>query len=361
MILQIQPWIDDSELIELERVIKSTFITESTVTKEFEGLTRELTGSSHAISMTNGTAALYCSLKALGIGSGDEVIVPNITFIATANAVIMAGAIPVFCEIKADTFCIDLEWAERLVNKNTKAIIPVHLYGQAADMDQVMAFAQVFNLIVLEDAAQGVGVKFNGRHTGTFGQMGILSYYGNKTITCGEGGMVLTNDSELAKKVYRLKNHGRDVKGVFIHEHIGFNFSFTELQAAIGVAQMKKLPEIIRKKSFIYQRYRNEIYENSGLQHVYIDKRCTPVFWFTSILVPNAETLEKHLKVKGIQSRRFFYPLHMQPCYKNIIKSEHVYTVSEQVYKMGISIPSAYSLSEDQQTAVIQAINQSYI
>src|SRR5215475_193044 len=231
MILQIEPWIDELELEELKRVISSTFVVEHDLTREFEGLTRELAGAKHAIAVMNGTVALYCCLRALGIGPGDEVIVPDLTFIASANAVILAGATPVLCEVREDTFCIDMSLAEKLVTTRTKAIMPVHLYGQSAEMRGVMAFAKRHGLQVLEDAAEGIGVRYEGKHVGTFGDMGIISYYGNKTITCGEGGIVLTNDDALAKAAYRVKNYGRDRKGTYIHDTIGFNFSFTDMQA----------------------------------------------------------------------------------------------------------------------------------
>ena len=265
MIVQIEPWIDDAELRELKRVIDSTFLVEHDLTREFEAMTARLAGSKHAIAVCNGSAALFVSLKALGIGCGDEVIVPNLTFVATANAVILAGATPVLCEVEPDTFCLDAGRAEKLVTPRTRALLPVHLYGQSADMEQVMALARRYNLKVIEDAAEGIGVTFEDRHVGSFGDMGILSYYGNKTITCGEGGMVLTGDDELAKAAYRLKNYGRDQKGTFIHESIGFNFSFTDLQAAIGIAQMKKLPAIVRRKREIHDRYVDELRSLAGL------------------------------------------------------------------------------------------------
>ena len=259
VIVQIEPWIDDAELRELKRVIDSTFLVEHDLTREFEAMTARLAGSKHAIAVCNGSMALFVCLKALGIGPGDEVIVPNLTFVATANAVILAGATPVLCEVREDTFCLDAERAEKLITPATRALLPVHLYGQSADMAQVMALARCHNLKVIEDAAEGIGVTFEGRHVGSFGDMGILSYYGNKTITCGEGGMVLTDDDELAKAAYRLKNYGRDQKGTFVHESIGFNFSFTDLQAAIGIAQMKKLPAIVRRKREIHDRYVDEL------------------------------------------------------------------------------------------------------
>ena len=295
IITQIQPWIDNQEKIQLDRVIKSTFLTEAGLTKEFEDLTRDLTKSKYCIAITNGTLALYCCLKALDIGAGDEVIIPNITFIASANAAIMAGAKPVFCEVKEDTYCIDVEWAERLINPNTKAIMPVHLYGLSADMFKVKKFAKSHNLKIIEDATQGVGVTFNNKHVGTFGDFGVLSYYGNKTITCGEGGMVLTNNKDLAKNI-QIKNHGRDKKGTFIHNHIGFNFSFTEMQAAVEYRSNEKLNKIISKKNKINKRYLAELNLNSDMKHSYIDERCRPVYWFTSLLVKKASLIEKELK-----------------------------------------------------------------
>ena len=235
------------ESLFFDYVIDSTFVTEHDLTIEFESLTKELTKSAHAISITNGTLALFACIKALEIGPGDEVIVPNITFAATANAVILAGATPVLAEVSDNTFCIDIDSILENITTKTKAIIPVHLYGQSPDMNRIIKLAKDRSIYVIEDAAQGVGVTFEGKHAGTYGELGILSYYGNKTITTGEGGMVLTDNDDLAKKIYQLKNHGRSEKGTFIHESIGYNFSFTEMQAAIGIAQMKKLKRIKEK------------------------------------------------------------------------------------------------------------------
>jgi len=363
VILQIEPWIDEEELIQLKRVIQSTYVVEHNLTKEFEEQTKQLTNSKYAISITNGTMALYCCLKALGIGPGDEVLVPNITFIATANAVIMAGATPVLCEVDAKTFCIDIDSCITKLSKNTKAIMPVHLYGQAADMDKVCAFAKKHNLYIIEDAAQGVGVKFKNKHVGTFGDFGILSYYGNKTITCGEGGIVLTDNEELAKKVYRLKNHGRDKKGVFVHEHIGYNFSFTEMQAAIGIAQMNKLPKILAKKKSIYEKYMDKLSNIEGLNPVFIDSRCDPVFWFTSFSSNFVSQLSEYLLKNEILTRRYFYPLHLQPCYKNnnyIRNLNDDFSLSEKIFETGISLPSSYHLTDKDQDFVIQKIISFY-
>jgi perosamine synthetase len=363
LIVQIEPWVDKSELRELTRVIESTFLVEHELTREFESMTAQLAGAKHAVAVCNGTMALFTCLRAMGIGPGDEVIVPNFTFIASANAVILAGAAPVLCEVRQDTFCIDIGRAEELVSGRTKAVMPVHLYGQSADMPEVMDFAKSHGLQVLEDAAEGIGVRYDGRHVGTFGDMGILSYYGNKTVTCGEGGIVLTNDDALAKAAYRIKNYGRDRKGTYIHETIGFNFSFTDLQAAIGIAQMKKLPEIISKKREIHDRYVQELQHVKHFRPVYIDPRCQPVFWFTSFLCDDPAALSSFLREQNIQTRRFFLPLHQQPCFadgKHIRVTDGDFTISESIYRQGVSLPSSYGLTDEDQSHVIEQIRRFY-
>jgi perosamine synthetase len=363
MIVQIEPWIDEAELQELRRVIDSTFVVEHDLTREFEQRTAALVGCKHAIAVCNGTMALFVSLKAIGLEAGDEVIVPNFTFIASSNAVLLAGATPVLCEVRKDTFCLDIERAEALVTSRTKAIMPVHIYGQAADMTEVMSFATRHGLRVVEDAAEAIGVRFQGQHAGTFGDIGMISYYGNKTVTCGEGGMVLTNDDGLARTAYRLKNYGRDKKGTFIHESIGFNFSFTDLQAAVGVAQMKKMPAIVQRKREIRDRYVAELANCTGIRPVYIDPRCEPVFWFTSFLCDDPAALGTFLRERDVQTRRFFYPLHLQPCYTNfsgIRGLNQDFSVSESIYNRGISLPSFYGLTADDQSYVIEQIRRFY-
>jgi len=362
-IIQIEPWIDGKELQELTRAIEATFVTEHELTHEFEAMTRELTGAKHAIAVCNGTMALFVCLKGLGIGPGDEVIVPSLTFIASANAVILAGATPVLCEVSEDTLCIDASRLEPLLTAHTRAIMPVHLYGQSADMTAVLSFAQKHRLVVIEDAAEGIGVRFENRHVGTFGEMGIISYYGNKTVTCGEGGMVLTNDDALAKAAYRMKNYGRDRKGTFIHESIGFNFGFTDLQAAVGISQMKKMPKVVARKKEIRDRYVAELADLQLFRPVAIDPRCHPVFWFTCFLCDDPDGLGAFLSNQRVQTRRFFYPLHMQPCladrrYVRIIDED--FTVSERLYRQGICLPSSYSLTQEEQSYVVRQIRHFY-
>jgi perosamine synthetase len=363
LIVQIEPWVDAMELQQLRRVIDSTFLVEHELTREFESWTARYTGAKHAVAVCNGSMALFTCLKVLGIGPGDEVIVPNLTFIASANAVILAGATPVLCEVREDTFCIDVARAEELVTSRTRAVMPVHLYGQSADLDAVTAFARRHGLKVVEDAAEGIGVRYDGQHVGTVGDMGIISYYGNKTVTCGEGGIILTNDDDLARAAFRMKNYGRDQKGVYSHDTIGFNFSFTDLQAAIGIAQMKKLPAIISKKEAVHKRYVRDLRPLATFCPVYIDPKCEPVFWFSSFLCECPEALATYLRARGVQTRRLFLPLHQQPCYadgKHVRMPRPDFRISESIHQRGISLPSSYSLTDDQQSYVIEQIHRFY-
>ena len=360
MIPQIKPWIDNDELDQLKRVVESTYVTENILTKEFEELTKAYSNSKFAIAICNGTMATYCILKALNIGVGDEVIVPDMTFIATSNAVIMTGATPIFCDISINDLGIDPTTLESLITRHTKAIMPVHLYGQAADMDRINSIAKKYSIHVIEDAAQGVGVFYKNKHTGTLSDAGVLSYYGNKTLTCGECGIILTQSKELAQLCYRIKNHGRDKKGTFIHDHIGYNFCFTEMQAAIGISQMNKLARIISLKQTHYDIYHSLLKDIDEFQPIAISSNTTqPVHWFTSFWVKDINRLQEFLLDQGIQTRRFFYPLHRQPCYQHLTINGDFKT-SNYAYENGLSLPSSYDLTEVNQRYIAKKIKEFY-
>lgn len=354
MVVQIQPWIDERDAEAVRHAVATTFVTEHNQTAIFERTLEALTGARHAIAYANGSCALFAIMRALEIGPGDEVIVPDLTFVASANAVILAGATPIFCDVEPDSMMMDLRCAGALVTPQTKAIMPVHLYGLATDMPPMLRFAEEHSLLVIEDAAQGVGVRRNNRHVGTEGRAGILSFYGNKTVTTGEGGAILTNDDALADACYRLKNHGRIKKSVFVHEEIGFNFSFTELQAALGIAQLSKLDEIIADKRRIRDRYVEGLADVGWLSFPRVPDDTSPVFWFTNVLCDNAEGLANHLTAEKIESRRFFLPLHLQPCYRYLHPSACPH--SRRLYERGLSLPSWCGLKDKAIDRICDAI-----
>jgi perosamine synthetase len=361
MIPQIQPWIDELEQHEVMRVMQSTYLTENRATKEFEIGLETLTGIKHAIAVCNGTAALYCILRALDIGPGDEVLVPDMTFIASSNAVVMAGAKPVFSPVKTQTLDFDMGVLPSLITTRTKAIMAVHLYGQSSDMDAIGHIASQYGLKVIEDAAQAIGVKFKEQHVGCYGEAGAISFYGNKTITCGEGGVILTNNDQLADVCRQLKNHGRSHRGTFIHEHIGFNFSWTEMQAAVGIAQLRKLPAIIQRKQEIYNTYTDAFSNIPQLKTLAIDPRCQPVHWFTSFYAERRAELGDYLTSHGIQTRLFFCPLHLQPCYEGWSDEKVDYSASQEAYAKGISLPSSFILTDEELNFIIGKVRDFYL
>lgn len=355
---QIQPWIDDTELQALKEVIDSTYITEHEKTKEFEAAFCKLTGAKHAVAYCNGTMALTASLLLLNLKPDDEVIVPALTFIATSNAVILAGGTPVLCDVDPNTFQMDLKSMEEKISPKTKAIIPVPLYGLSPDMDQIMAIAKEHNLFVLEDAAESIGTKWKDKHVGTFGDIGMISFYANKTVTTAEGGILLTNNEDIAKELYKMKNHGRPKKGIFIHESIGYNFSFSDLHAAVGLAQLSKLDKILAKKTELHKAYQAGL--KAPVKFPTIHPELTASHWFVNIIVPDAEALQAHLEQEGIGTRRLFYPLHRQPCYQSKYGQDSDYPGAVQAFNTGLSLPSSYNLTDAQLQHIIQSINNFY-
>lgn len=351
---QIEPWIDQEELKELAEVIASTFITENRKTEEFlEGI-KQLTGAPYAIAASNGTLALVAALIASDIGPGDQVIVPDLTFIASSNAVRLVGATPVFCDVDLSTGCMALESVERLLTPDVKAIMPVHLYGQIADMDRLMQLADARSVTVIEDAAEALGVTLNGRHAGTFGRFGTFSFFANKTITCGEGGVILCNTEADYKTLYRIKNHGRDRKGVFVHDSVGYNFCFTDLQAAVGVAQLRKFPQIMLGKQRVFDLYRKAFEGANGLSFMQPPPSVGSNYWFMNVLVDDPAALSAHLDAQGIGSRRFFFPLYAQPCNQDL--GAPVQPNSQWLYEHGLSLPSSPRLPEEDIARVCETV-----
>ena len=352
IIPQIEPYIGKEEIKEVIESIKAKWISGGPKLKKFQEKIAKLFCVKHAIGVCNGTQALYVGLKALGIGKGDEVIVPNFTFIASANAVVWAGAKPVFVDVEKSTFNIDPQKIEKAITKRTKAIMPVHIYGQAAKMSEIMRIARRNKLLVIEDAAQGVGVKYKGKPVGSFGDVSCLSFYADKILTTGEGGMVLTNDDEIAKRCIILLNQGRTSRGWYIHEHIGYNFRMTDLQAAVGLAQLKKLPQLIKKRKRIEKLYRKYLADVDEVKFPYIDPDGFNVPFRITILVEEPQALMEFLDKKGIKTARSFYPLNMQPCYK--IKGD--FPNSLYAYKHLLRLPSGVNLKETEIKYICQEI-----
>ncbi|MBI1884952.1 MAG: DegT/DnrJ/EryC1/StrS family aminotransferase [Chloroflexi bacterium] len=353
-----EAWLGDEELAHLRDVIENRWVSEGPKTAEFERRIAEVWGVRHAVAVANCTAGLIMSLKALGIGEGDEVIAPAFTFIATINAIRLAGATPVLVDVDARTFNIDPGQVEAAITPRTRAIVPVHLFGQPADMERVIAIAGAHGLPVVEDAAQGVGVRFLNRCVGSFGDCGCLSFFADKSITTGEGGVVLTDSDELATEIQYWKNDGRLERGVYVHYRIGYNFRVTDLQMAVGLGQLDKLDAIVERKranEALYKRYL------AGLEQVefpYDDPRAVRVPHRVNILVDDPQGLVDALAAEGIGCRRFFHPVHLQPCYEGDFAGP--FPNAERAYQRGVSLPSSPLLTGEQVAHVCEKIRGYY-
>ena len=337
-------WLGEEELAQVTECIRKNWISEGSKTREFEERLAKLYDRKHALALCNATAGLIIGLKALGVGEGCEVIAPTFTFIASVNAIRLAGGTPVLVDVDPKTFTINVEQAERAITPRTKVVIPVHIYGHPANMDGVMALAKKHHLRVIEDAAQATGSQYHGHPAGSFGDVAVWSFFPDKAMTLGEGGLVATNSDELFRELLMLKNDGRLERGIYFHDRVGYNFRTTDLQTAVGLAQLDKLPRIIEGKRRNLELYRRHLQGVAGIEFTHQDPGCFVVPHRSNVLVDDPEGLEKHLATQGIGCRRFYYPVHKQPCY-NLKQS---LPVAERLFARGLSFPSAPTLEESQ-------------
>jgi perosamine synthetase len=355
---QFEPFIGEEEYRAIKDCFDNNWITEGPKTKEFNEKLLELTGAKYGVFAQNGTIALYLALRALGIGPEDEVIVPNFTFIASANAVEMCGATPVFVDINRDDLQINIEDCHRVLTDKTKAIMAVHIFGLSSNMTQVNKFATENNLKVIEDAAQGIGVKWEGKHSGTFGDVGCFSFFADKTITTGEGGFVVTDDPAIYEKMLYLRNQGRLSRGTFIHTHIGYNFRITDIQAAIGIVQLSKLDEIIEKKKNLLNAYRKRLAGINGVRIVEPKDASNHIPFRVVIICDDpVECLMKQFSDNEIETRTVFYPLHRQPCYEGFGEDKD-FTNSIYAYDHGVCLPSYPALTLDKVDYICDVIKR---
>jgi perosamine synthetase len=318
----------------------------------------EFCGTSYAIATSNGTTALHLALLALDIGPSDEVIVPTLTFIATANAVTYTGARPVFVDSEPETWNLDPDLIEEAITSRTKAIIPVHLYGHPANMAPILEIAVQHGLSVVEDAAEAHGACYKGCRVGGIGDIGTFSFYGNKIITTGEGGMVVTTRADLADKMRMLRDHGMAPDQFYWHPILGYNYRMTNLQAAIGVAQMEKIDDILSSKRYIAHTYKERLRNVPGIVLPPQALWAQNVHWLYTIMVDaelfgcTRDDLAIRLSEQGIETRPIFPPLHTQPIYD----SGQRFPVAERFAATGLSLPSAPGLRLDDVVRIADAI-----
>lgn len=315
-------------------------------------------GTKYALTTSNGTTALHLVLVALGIKPGDEVIIPDITFVATGNAVKYVGAKAVIVDIEEDTLCIDPESVKKAITPKTKAIIAVHLYGHPANMEEINKIAEEYDLIVIEDAAEAHGAEVNGKKVGSLGHVGTFSFYGNKIITTGEGGMITTNDENLYERMRHLRDHAMSKEKRYWHTEVGFNYRMTNVQAALGLAQLERIDEIIAKKRLIFEWYKEGLKDIEGIKLNYEAPWAKNVYWMVCFEVEGykekqRDELMKKLREKNIDTRPYFYPLSDMPMFEKADTP-----IAHKVYQRGLNLPSYFDIKREEVQYICEVIKE---
>lgn len=358
MLVEFRILLDAPNIGELEKeyvmhALESGYVSSvGPMVTEFEECFAAYVGARYAVAMVNGTAALHLALRLLGIGPGDEVIVPALTFIATVNPVVYVGATPVVVDVDPLTWNIDPYEVEKVVTDRTRAIIPVHLYGNPADMHRIIELAREYGIYIVEDATEALGATYKGQHVGTFGDIGVFSFNGNKVITTGGGGMLVTSNPVLVSRARLLVNQGR-APGAIEYEHleIGYNYRLTNLQAALGLAQMERLPEFLSTKRRNAALYRELLQNKPGLEWQHELEEAVSNWWLFSVLIDpdnfgvNRNAVREKLVAAGIQVRPLFMPLTKQPSYKHY--GLNGCPKAESLHKNGLNLPSTSFLTAE--------------
>lgn len=329
---------------------------------QFERTFADFIGARYGLAVANGTAALDLALLALEIGPDDEVIVPVFTFAASVNSIIHVGAKPIFVDSSYDDWNLDIKKIEKLITPSTKAIMPVHVYGIPANMGEIMRIAKRYKLFVIEDAAEAHGAECNNKKAGSFGNIGCFSFFGNKIITTGEGGMCVTNDKKLYEKMKIIYSHGSKPHKLIYYYHptIGYNFRMTNIQAALGLAQLSRIGSLLEKRALHEKLYRGFLKGVSGIKFSPKPVNTIAVDWMHSILIDNPkinrDKLMTELKKRSIETRPFFYPIHKMPPYIKYKQGD--FPVANYLAKSGINLPSSTLLSKKDVFRVAASIKE---
>ncbi|MDD5178463.1 MAG: aminotransferase class I/II-fold pyridoxal phosphate-dependent enzyme [Candidatus Nanoarchaeia archaeon] len=343
-------FLDGNELEYLSDCLNTNWISSAgEYIKRFEEEFSSFIGCRYGVATANGTDALHLALASLDIKEGDEVIIPSLTFIATANAVRYCNATPVFVDSEKMSWNLDPKKIEEKITPRTRAIIPVHLYGNPCDISEIMKIAKKHNLYIIEDSAEAHGAEYENKKTGSFGHISCFSFYGNKIITTGEGGMCLTNDEAISERMKYLRDHGMSKEKRYWHDSIGFNFRMTNMQAAIGLAQLEKVNKLIDKKIENAKHYNKNLCNVKGITLPPTTPMSKNVYWMYTILVEDEfpiskEELVEKLRQNGIDTRPAFYPITIMPPYE----TKERFPVAEEISKKGLTLPSSIKLTQEQ-------------
>lgn len=349
-------FVDDQELAALSGCIQRRWLSEGPMTSQFSEKIASFTDSSFATFAPNGTLALFLALLALDLPKGSEIIIPSFTFYASAASAVFAGLKPVFVDVDPDTFNATPAQIEAAITDQTSAIMAIHIYGQSCDIGGICEIAKKRGLKVIEDAAQAFGITYNGKHVGCIGDVGTFSFFSDKTITTGEGAAIVTNDEKLFYKLKLLRNQGREKSSTFIHPELGMNFRITDLQAALGLSQLKKFPQILEHRLKIWSLYECLLADIPGIKTMRIEPFSNLVPFRFLIKTPFKEEVCKDLENAGVATRSFFYPMHLQPRLKEFRAMDC--NNCELISQQGICLPVHQHLKESDVELICSTIEK---
>jgi perosamine synthetase len=360
------PWITQKEIDYVTNAVTDAWYGNANIYHErFEKAFAEYIGVKYAMALPTCTSAIHLSLLALGIQEGDEVIVPDATWIASSAPISYVGATPVFGDIDPQTWCISAESFEACITPKTKAVIPVDLYGGMPDMDAICAIARRHNIAIIEDAAEALGAEYKGKRAGSFGDIGVFSFHGSKTVTTGEGGMLVTDREDLFKRIQVLRDHGRQPGDrMFWNTEVGYKYKMSSMQAALGLAQLERIDELIQRKREQFEWYKQELAGIDGITLNAEPVGSLNVYWMVTIVLDpklglNKTQLMELLSLRGIDSRPFFHPLSSIPAYEDLEQAHIARQRNKVVYGISpyaINLPSALRLNKEEIKSVCHAL-----
>jgi len=358
------PDITERDIEAVARVLRSGSLSLGPQLEEFERGIREYVGSAHAVAVNSGTSGLHLAMRALGIGEGDEVIVPSFTFVAVANAVCFERAVPVFVEVDSETLCLDPTIVEAAISPRTRAIIMVHTFGCPADVAAILDIAKRHKLFVIEDACEALGAEIDGRKVGALGDVGVFAFYPNKQMTTGEGGMVVTGNPEIAATVRSLRNQGRrDPQEWLQHEEIGYSFRLTDIQCALGSEQLKRIDSILRRREAVAESYHRRLRGNPNLILPPLRLPRRRISWFVYVIRlaegftrEDRDWIMQQMQKRGIGCGRYFAPIHLQPAYSDIAFRKTDLAFTEHIGERTLALPFFNRLADEQVAEVVTTL-----
>jgi len=364
------PDITHAEVDAVNRVLQTSYLSIGPVIEEFERAWARFVGARFAVGVSSGTAGLHLAVIAAGVGAGDEVITTPFSFVASSNVMLYQNATPIFVDIDPKTLNIDPNRVEekirerRTQGKCVKTILPVHVFGQPAEMDALTEIVRRYDVTLIEDACEAMGAEFKSRQVGTFGKAAVFAFYPNKQMTTGEGGMIVTDDEEWARLFRSLRDQGGDDDGTWLrHMRLGYNYRLDEMSAALGLAQLRRIEELMQKRERVAQMYNERLAKMPGVQIPYIAPQTTRMSWFVYVirLAPEVDRdrVMQALEASGIPSRPYFSPIHLQPFYRERFGfSEGDFPVTERIASSTLALPFYGNLREEQIDLITEALSQ---